>query len=111
MQVLTKEIVNAAEKRSIPRRMTRNACQGHGAIVPTCESIIMQGLIFAAVLHYTAANTQFINITHICQMKFSLNNIYFSISGSHQRRMPRFKSASKAPSFVFTFSKISRSPK
>ena len=33
------------------------------------------------------------------------------ISGSHQRRMPRFKSASKAPSFLFTFPKISRSPK
>ena len=33
------------------------------------------------------------------------------ISGSHQRRMPRFKSASKAPSFLFTFPKMSRSPK
>ena len=33
------------------------------------------------------------------------------ISGSHQRRMPRFKSVSKAPSFLFTFPKISRSPK
>ena len=33
------------------------------------------------------------------------------ISGSHQRRMPRFKSARKAPSFLFTFPKMSRSPK
>ena len=33
------------------------------------------------------------------------------ISGSHQQRMPRVKSASKAPSFLFTFPKISRSPK
>ena len=33
------------------------------------------------------------------------------ISGPHQRRMPSFKSASKAPSFLFTFPKISRSPK
>ena len=30
---------------------------------------------------------------------------------SHQRRMPRFESASKAMSFLFTFPKISRSPK
>ena len=33
------------------------------------------------------------------------------ISGSHQRRMPHFKSARKAPSFLFTFPKMSRSPK
>ena len=32
------------------------------------------------------------------------------ISGSHQRRMPGFKSASKAPSFLFTFPKILQSP-
>ena len=43
---------------------------------------------------------------------FSVLWLYlFLISGSHQRRMPRFKSASKASSFLFTFPKISRSPK
>ena len=40
-----------------------------------------------------------------------VENCSLFISGSHQRRMPRFKSASKAPSFLLTFPKISRSPK
>ena len=45
-----------------------------------------------------------------CKIGKNCSNILF-ISGSHQRRMLRFKSASRAPSFLFTFSKISRSPR
>ena len=44
-------------------------------------------------------------------MKAVILHFLLLMPSSHQRRVPRFKSASKALSFLFTFPKISRSPK
>ena len=50
-----------------------------------------------------SANLNFWNTQDKLRVSSKVSHL---ISGSHQRRMPRFKSAHKAPSFLFTFPKM-----
>ena len=67
--------------------------------------------------HYAGTMSEqrriYVDVTSFCNITVDTTPLRrcVLIYGSHQRRMPRFKSASKAPSFLFTFPKISRSPK
>ena len=72
------------------------------------------GGVFALFMTFVATLSSFVGNREIKPNNKTKEEIvegFSLISGSHQRRMPRFISARKAPSFLFTFPNMSRSPK